>query len=332
MLALAACSQPSPTPTPYTITLTLYPTVSNLPQIVETVPPRHDTPVRPSPTIDIPATPSPNQPGTTATAAPARVSSPVQLRGETILAAGLVEPDDLLLAPDGSIYLSDIGNGTILRIDPGGKTEIVLRGLSEPEGMVLLPDGSLVIAEQGTDQLVKADLTSGEVVPLLKLSNPSGGLGVDGIALDAAVGQPATLIIPDSPNGRLLRSSIDGKQVQTIAGGFARPTGAFVEPDGSILVADENAGEVIRLHPDGSRQVLMRLPLADDVIEDTAGNIFAISISEGTIHMIQAGSQQDTVLVRGLSSPQGICFDPHGDLVVAESGKNRLARLQVRVQ
>ena len=260
---------------------------------------------------------------------PTASAQPIVYRGLSILAAGLSAPDDLLLAADGSIYFSDIGDGTLRQLGLDGQVKVFASGLDEPEGIVQLPGGDLVVAEQGKNRLVRVDPLTGRITTFVDLPKRTGNPGVDGIALEDAGGSPQ-ILVPDSPNGRLLRASLDGAQVQTIAGGFLRPTGAFPEASGDILVADEDAGEIIRLKANGSRQVLARLPLADDVIEDPAGNIFAISISAGQVYLIPAGEQQGRVLAGGLSSPQGICFDAQGNLVVAEAGKSRLVRLQIR--
>ena len=330
MMALAACSPVSPSVAAATIS----PDSAGAPRAIEqpsTALTAQVTVPSASPLATaLPEAPPTSPPAKSPTAPPPRTPGPVRFRGLAVLAEGLDAPDDLLLGPDGSIYVSNIGDGTVRLINPDGKIQVIARGLHEPEGMIMLPDGTLVIAEQGTNRLVRVDSTTGRVHALLGLRNTTGLPGVDGITLDTLPGKPGSIIIPDSPNGRLLRASLDGTRIQTIAGGFLRPTGAFIEPGGSILVADEDAGEVIRLHPDGSREVLARMSLADDVIEDPVGNIFAISISEGTVHLVSAAGEPDLVIVSGLSSPQGICFDAHGDLVVAEAGKNRLVRLQIR--
>jgi sugar lactone lactonase YvrE len=241
----------------------------------------------------------------------------------------LPQPDDLSLAPDGSIYISDVTDGSIRRLEADGKLTTLVSHLNEPEGMLQLPDGSFVIAEQGLNRLVRFDPSTGRLSPWIELQNKSGLLGVDGISLDATSTGTPTILIPDSPNGNLLRASLDGKRISVIAGGFARPTGAWAEPDGSILVADENAGEIIRLHADGERDVLAHAPLFDEVISDPAGNVFAISISQGAIHWIDPHTGQDALLVKGLASPQGLCFDTSGNLVVTESTRHQVIQVQI---
>ncbi|HEX2697315.1 MAG TPA: NHL repeat-containing protein [Anaerolineales bacterium] len=241
-----------------------------------------------------------------------------------ILADNLPEPDDLLLGPDGSIYISDVGDETIRRYRPDGNLEVVLSGLNEPEGMVILPDGSLVIAEQGTNRLIRYDLVNRTLQPFLNLQNQTNQLGVDGLAFDA---QTQTIIVPDSPNGTILRVSIDGQSVTQIASGFARPTGAWVEADGSILVVDENGNSLNRIHRGGSIEKLADLSIPDDVIEDASGNIFVNTIGDNAIHLVSSATHQDTILISDIVDPQGIIFDTEGNLIVTDPGHHRLIKL-----
>jgi sugar lactone lactonase YvrE len=250
--------------------------------------------------------------------------------GIVVLAGNLPGPDDLDLAPDGSLYLSDVVDGTVKQYTLDGRLRVVVSGLSEPEGIVALPDGSLVIAEQGKNRLVRYDPQTKALEPFLNLENKASALGVDGIVLDARPPATATIIIPDSPNGTLLRASLDGRTVTEIAQGLVRPTGAWVEADGSLLVTDESAGTLDRVRPDRRLEKLADLPVPDDVVEDDAGDIFVTTLGDGAIHVIPAATRQDSVLVTGLAGPQGMSFDADGNLVVTDPGHRRLIKIVIR--
>ena len=178
----------------------------------------------------------------TVTAAPLNLSPQV-----IVLAENLPEPDDLVLVPDSSIYISDVTEGTIKQYTPEGQLNLILSGLRAPEGMAFLPDGSLIIAEQGANRLSHYDLNSKTLTPFLDLPNPTNQLGVDGILWDGT-----NLIVPASPNGTVLEVSPDGQTVRQLTSGLARPTGAWRESTGDLLIAVENGNAVFRLHRDGT--------------------------------------------------------------------------------
>ncbi len=256
-------------------------------------------------------------------AAPARTRAPLNLHPQVeILATNLPEPDDLLLVPDGSILISDVQDGTIRQYGPNGQLRVLFPALNEPEGMALAPDGSLIIAEQGNNRLVRYDFATRTLIPFMDLVNHTGNLGVDNI-----VGNANQLIVPDSPNGTVLQVSWDGGTVRQLASGLARPTGAWLEADGNILLADENGNAVLRLRPDGTLEKLADLSVPDDVIADANGNVFVTTLGDNAVHMIAAGSGQDVVLVGGLSSPQGLIFDADGNLIVTDPGHHELIRV-----
>lgn len=245
-----------------------------------------------------------------------------------VLAENLGSPDDLLLAPDDSIYFSDIGDGTIKRLDTDGKVSVIISKLQEPEGMVLLPDGRLVLAEQGKNRLLAFGLNTKQLTIFTQLQNKTGRAGVDGIVFDPKSG---TIIVPDSPNGTLLRVSGDGKNAQIIARGMVRPTGAAIESDGTILVADEN-GNAIRRVPasGGAAQTVTSVPVPDDVIVDGEGNIYVNTLGDGAIHHIDVRTGRDQILWRGLSDPQGIVFDDAGNLILSDPGNHRIVKIIIK--
>lgn len=276
------------------------------------------TPIPPSPTFPVAPTPPP-------TIVPQVNPNPRQV----VLAANLNAPDEMALAPDGSIYVSDVNEGTVKRLTLDGQLLPVVSGLNVPEGIVILPDGTLLIAEQGWNRLDHYDPATNHLTWFVRLVNDTPRMGVDGITLDTHAPEAITIIIPDSPNGTLLRASLDGQQVTLITRGFVRPTDAWVEPDGSILVVDENANSLSRVHPDGTIDNLADLPTPDDVVEDRSGNIFVTTLGDGAVHLISEATKQDTILVSGLINPQGLILDLDGNLVVADAGHHQLVKLVI---
>jgi hypothetical protein len=227
-----------------------------------------------------------------------------------VLASGLAGPDDLLVEGD-HVLVGEHASGRIAVLGgPDGLTRLP-ETVPEVEGLARLGQ-DLYAADQRSDRVVV--LRDGAVRTFFQLRPVPGVEGVDGIA--AAGSQ---LVVPDSAGGSVHFVDASGAVVRRIDG-FARPTGAWPLPDGSLLVADENAGQVVRVAPGGGRSVLASgLPLVDDVAADAAGAVYAISIGQGSLVRVEGGSGRP--LLSGLQEPQGLGLDPAGNPVVSELGR-----------
>src|SRR5579859_7999065 len=74
-----------------------------------------------------------------------------------VVAQNVGSPDDVAVAPDNTIYFSDLNAHRVMRVTPDGKAEAVSPALPEPEGIVVLGDGTLIVAEQQDNRLYRLD-------------------------------------------------------------------------------------------------------------------------------------------------------------------------------
>ena len=74
-------------------------------------------------------------------------------------------PHDVAPAPDGTVWYSGQGNGTLGRLDPasGEVTEIPLGAGSAPHGVIVGPDGIPWVTDGGLNALVRVDPDNGVV-------------------------------------------------------------------------------------------------------------------------------------------------------------------------
>jgi len=249
-----------------------------------------------------------------------------------VLVSGLGTPDDIAVAPDGTVYISDETRGELSAWSPAtGRVRLVTGALSHPEGIVAL-DGLLVVCEQGKNQLSRVDPSNGSITLFRALPNTTGNLGVDGLAFDPT---DPSIVVPDSPHGTLLRVSLDGNTAAPIPVSgrqppFVRPTGAFVRSDGTLLVADENGGDVVLGRTDGSTQTLLGgLNAPDDVLGDDQGNVYVNTVGDGILHRVHGTDHR--MLITGLQAPHGLAFDLDGNVLVTDvGGGGRLIKVFVR--
>ncbi len=107
------------------------------------------------------------------------------------VAEGLDEPVALALENDNSVLVSEVGSGTISRIDlsRGSRTELV-SGLHDPLGIALLADGRIAIVEAGKGGVTAINLTDGARTILargLRIARPDHRIASNapvGVAVD----------------------------------------------------------------------------------------------------------------------------------------------------
>ncbi len=256
------------------------------------------------------------------TAGGSTVTASIRMVASTFIGTGSGNPDDVVVGDDGAIYTSDFGNQGINVITPDGLRRVLVTGIKEPEGVALERSGSIIIADQQRNAVLRFDRSTGQLSTVIVIPNRTGADGVDGIALDPTTGD---ILFPDSPNGRLLRISPDGRNVVELPGRYVRPTGVARESSGNYIVADEYGGRVYRVTPGGQITVIGGVfHTPDDVVLDRAGNIIVNSLGDGTIKMIPAGGGATVTLLTGLLNPHGVAVDPADNLVVIDSDRNRI--------
>ncbi len=243
-----------------------------------------------------------------------------------LVAAGLGEPDDLTLAPDGSILYTDLKTNTVGQLLADGSVGTLIRGLNIPEGLAVTASDSLLIADQGTNRVLRWSPTAALHV-LLQLPGRSGVDGIDGLGT-TVLGGRQTALLPDSATGRMLLLSLDTGTLSAVAGSWQRPTDATMS-GGQLYLVDEYGGRLWRGPVAGPLQpVGPALDLPDDVAVAADGTAFVNDLGQGSTggnitQISPTGSW--TLLLGGLTDPQGLALDGAGNLILAESGAGSIS-------
>jgi streptogramin lyase len=215
---------------------------------------------------------------------PAPKTSPDWTAYVSTLASGpFSDPFGVALAEDGTVYVSDGGDGNrILRIGPDGKVTVVAGGregyadgpgasaaFNTPSALTLDRKGNLYVADTGNNAIRR-------VAPDGSVTTIAGG-GAAGYAdgkgararfngpVGIAVDRKGVVYVADTYNDRIRRIATDGT-VTTIAGGsqpgatdgagataaFDTPTALAVAGDGTLFVADTGNHAVRKIGLDGT--------------------------------------------------------------------------------
>ncbi len=145
----------------------------------------------------------------------------------TIELPGVAFPNDVAAAPDGTVYVSDMGGNRIYRMQPGGAAEAWLESetLENPNGLAV-EGGTLVVATWGPmiepggfatrhpGTVLRVDRETGTIRPLRE--------GAQIANLDGIVRVGEHWFATDWSGGRLLRIDPDGRH-EVVMSGFLQP-------------------------------------------------------------------------------------------------------------
>ncbi len=201
----------------------------------------------------------------------------------------LSSPDDLGLAPDGSVYISDQGNHRVRRVAPdgtiatvagtgeagfggdgGAATRSLLEGIT---AVVVQADGTWYLSELVNMRIRK--VTPDGIITTVAGSGAAGSAGDGGRAVDAELNEPVdvalfpdgSFLIADNANHRIRRVAPDGIITTVVGTGdpgdggdggpaaqaqLNEPVDVVAAPDGSWYIADAGNHRIRRVAPDGT--------------------------------------------------------------------------------
>lgn len=228
----------------------------------------------------------------------------------------LQNADDVSVAADGSIWVSD-ATSVLEHLSTEGSLLQRIADTRAPEGIVVRPDGSLLVAEQRSDRVVLLQPSQPSLLrTVLQLNLPAGETGVDGIGYDPSID---AVLVPDSPNGTLLEKPVTGGTTTELASGLGRPVGVAMVEDGSFVVTAEDTTGLVRIPArGGAESAVPGVSDADDVV--MSGPLaYVTSLGAHELLAVDLTTLRTRVLVTGVESPQGLAQLPDGKLLLTDS-------------
>lgn len=156
----------------------------------------------------------------------------------------LVGAHDVSFGPDGRLYVAATGLDAVVIYDMSGGTprnEGALGPFARTEGVLAHSNGRLYVMASGTGMLYALD---GDQVVAIATGMPG--------AHDVGEAPDGTIWVADTGQRRLVQFSADLEQLRVIAGaqyGFAGPRYLDIDPDGILIVADQDAHRVLKIDP-----------------------------------------------------------------------------------
>ncbi|MDF3838792.1 SMP-30/gluconolactonase/LRE family protein [Cupriavidus basilensis] len=203
------------------------------------------------------------------------------------------EIDSFLEGPvfdgEGNLYVSDIPNGRVFRIDQGGDWDVVAQWEGEPNGMKFLNARELLVTDY-RNGLMLVDVRVGSAKPYLDRRNTENFKGVNDLTLDSR----GNIYFTDQgqtglhdPTGRVYRLTAAGR-LELLLSNVPSPNGIVLSPDEKFLFVAVTRGNCV-----------WRMPILADGGVSKTGQFFTSY---------------------GPSGPDGLAMDASGRLLVANPG------------
>lgn len=232
--------------------------------------------------------------------------------------------DNLAIAPEGTVYVSNMADNSIEAIDPvSGAVRVLTRGaLAVPSG-VKVSGGTLWVADIFSHR--KVDLASGAVSDVMRMHG-------DGVVMEYpfGVGVSADRVVLTSWfTGTVQVLDRATNKTLVMSHGWKAPYDAIPMAGGSVLVAEIATGSITRASgADLATKTVVASGLAGPVqmtlgrdgmlyVTEAAGNLVKVNLADGS----------KSVVASGLALPEGVAQTPWGTFIVAEAAAARLVEI-----
>jgi len=247
--------------------------------------------------------------------------------GERDIIVQLEPPlDNLAINSRDEIYVSNPATNTITAIDPvtGATREVTSGNFSAPGGIsVAQIDGRTVVLVADFWGNRYFDAVTGErtMLPSPRGVTASASLAAtDDLLALASIWPFGLLYIVDRQTEKIVKTAK-----------FKAPYNPVFLADGSVIVADYEAGTLTRLAPGKSRdkfEIASGLDGPLGLATDGNQQLYVSEYNSGRILQLDLNDGERRLVIDGLDRPEGLALTRDGRLLVAETGTQRLLRIE----
>lgn len=239
-----------------------------------------------------------------------------------VIAATPSNPDNIAVTASGDLFVTHMSDNSITQVnlETGELDYIIAGGLALPGGLAAY-NNSVFVAD--TFSLRQLSLETGAIVDIERVVDRHGyplSVGVIRDKLATSSWSSGTVQLYDARTGESIG----------IKDGFVAPYDFAAGPDNSFYVAEFGTACIVRVEfsSDARDCVVGELAGPVGLAVGEGGRLYISESLAGRITVFDPESENRSILVDGLSEPEGIALD--GDfLVVAEVGMQRVLRISI---
>ncbi len=252
-------------------------------------------------------------------------------------------PRGIAVAADGSYYVADTGNNTVVHYDnagapvPADNTRFAALGLNAPIGVALDGNGRLYIADSWNARIVVADATGVQQAKWDRLGELPQGLAVDGSgSVYMADSTGCQIVKTDSLGNAILSWGMPG----ATGSQFMGPIGVAVDNVGNVYIADTQNNRIQKFNAasfllaqwgvQGSSTGEFDQP--NGVAVDAVGNVYVADTNNDRIQKFSPGGAYLGAFgttgagATNFNHPTAIGVDASGKIYVVDTGNNRVVK------
>lgn len=164
----------------------------------------------------------------------------------TTIASGLAQPAGVAVAPDGTAYVANQGDGTVMAVPytgtAYGAAVALVTGLNAPSALAVSNTDDLYIANSGAGTVLRVPNQGGSLNASEKATFAMGFGTPSGIAFDVA----GNLFVADSKAGTITQFATAGPST-VVASGLTAPGGIALDDSGALYVQQQGVATILRI-------------------------------------------------------------------------------------
>ncbi len=217
---------------------------------------------------------------------------------------GVAFPDDLVFAPDGTLYWTEPLFGQVRGWSTQAGRHVVAEGIPSINPIAVSDDGRLFVGQcfhQDLGGVFEIDPRSDEP--------PRQVLGeVPACASNGMDWWDGAVFTPRWFEGSVTRIDAEDGTVSEVTGGWSAPAAVAFDSTGRLHAISQATGEVVRIDPrSGERTVLATLsPGLDNLAFDSSDRLFVSSTTDAFVVEVLPDGSTRTVSPGGMTLPMGL--------------------------